>query len=132
MTEQRLRAISEDRGDITVDGMDNFVWLKKGGGLYSPAAVNFVLKNIVKAYNSQELAVAELENREPELLPHIHIHMLRHTFSSNRNRNGADMMATKELMGHKHIQQTQDYTHIDLADLIKDVQEMDTKLLKIG
>ena len=44
-----------------------------------PAGVNSFPKNIVNAYNKKETALAAGENREPELMPHISAHTLRHT-----------------------------------------------------
>ncbi len=124
--------VAEYRDNITIDGVSNFIFFKKNGNLYAPNAINFILKNIVAAFNKQELALAELEEREPELLPHIHIHMLRHTFSSNRNRNGGNPIVTRDMMGHKRIQQTEAYTHSSLEDMIEDVHKIDTKILKFG
>ena len=133
LLEQRMRALTQDdRGSITIDGVTGFIWLKKNGNLYAPNAINFVLKNIVTAYNRQELQLAEYEERNPELLPHIHCHMLRHTFSSNRNRNGGNPIVTRDMMGHKRIEQTEDYTHSSVEDMKKDVRRLDTIVLKIG
>ena len=44
-----------------------------------PAGVNSFLKNIVNANNKKESKLAEEEKREPELMPSISSHTLRHT-----------------------------------------------------
>jgi site-specific recombinase XerD len=38
-------------------------------------------------------------------------HTLRHTFASRLNRNGADLVTVKELLGHADIKTTMRYAH---------------------
>lgn len=45
-------------------------------------------------------------------------HVLRHTFATNMLNNGADLMAVKELLGHRTLQSTEVYTHISPSEII--------------
>lgn len=45
-------------------------------------------------------------------------HVLRHTFATTMLNNGADLMAVKELLGHRTLQSTEVYTHITPQEII--------------
>ncbi len=49
----------------------------------------------------------------------IHPHMLRHSFATYLLSRGVDIMFLKELLGHKNINTTQVYTHINFGELKK-------------
>ena len=42
-----------------------------------------------------------------------HPHMFRHTFASNAMRNGVNMYALQQLMGHGDIKTTERYFHMN-------------------
>lgn len=45
-------------------------------------------------------------------------HILRHTFATHMINNGANLMAIKELLGHKSVSSTKIYTHLETKTLI--------------
>ena len=64
--------------------------------------------NIVKKY-------LKLISKDEKLSPHS----LRHTFATHMLDNGADLMAIKDMLGHKSLSSTQVYTHLQPERLKK-------------
>ncbi|MEG2570668.1 MAG: tyrosine-type recombinase/integrase, partial [Clostridia bacterium] len=49
--------------------------------------------------------------------PKISAHKLRHTSATLMYKNGVDLRALQEILGHKHLNTTEIYTHVDSDDL---------------
>ena len=64
--------------------------------------------NIVKKY-------LKIISKDEKLSPHS----LRHTFATHMLDNGADLMAIKDMLGHKSLSSTQVYTHLQPEKLKK-------------
>ena len=73
-----------------VEDLSGFVFTSKNGAPLAPNAINNILKNIVEAYNRQEMVKAKEERRKPVLLPHISAHILRHTGCTRMAEAGMD------------------------------------------
>jgi integrase len=70
-------------------------------------------KRAWKAANEHEREAAEQEDRKPNLLKPISLHLCRHTFASLLIDSGANPKAIQEFMGHSKIQTTFDvYGHL--------------------
>lgn len=106
-----------------VDGVSDFVFTNTQGTPYAANAVNFILKNIVSAYNRQEEIKAENEHREPETLPHISAHILRHTACTRLAESGLEPKVLQYIMGHANLAVTMDiYTHLDFTQIQEKVE----------
>ena len=69
--------------------------------------------NIVNAYNKKESKLAEEEKREPELMPPISSHTLRHTGCTRLGENNVNPKVMQYVMGHSDAQITMNvYNHI--------------------
>lgn len=88
-----------------------------------PAGVNSFLKNIVNAYNKKESKLAEEEKREPELMPPISSHTLRHTGCTRLGENNVNPKVMQYVMGHSDAQITMNvYNHIAEKSHVKPVK----------
>ena len=101
------------QSNVEIGGRSGFIFNTKHGRPIMPAGVNSFLKNIVNAYNKKESKLAEEENREPELMPPISSHTLRHTGCTRLGENNVNPKVMQYVMGHSDAQITMNvYNHI--------------------
>ena len=104
--------------DLIMDGYHGFLFRNRSGYFLSAHNVNRAINRICIAYNAQEMDQAELEDREPELLPHFSVHNLRHTFCTRLCESTNDLKFIQQVMGHADFSTTMDiYTHITKDNL---------------
>lgn len=74
-----------------------------------------------------EGAQAAKEHRQPELLPHVSAHILRHTACTRLAESGHEPKVLQYIMGHANVSVTLDvYTYLDFTKIqekMKAVQE---------
>ncbi len=115
-----------------IDGITDFVFLNSLGNPYATNAINFMLKNMVDAYNRAEREAAGREKREAEPLPHISAHILRHTACTRLAESGIDPKTLQYIMGHSSIAVTMDiYNHVDTVR-VKNEMEKAEDVIKYG
>ncbi len=115
-----------------VEGISDFVFTNAMGKPYAVSAINFVLNNIVKNYNRFEGERAGKEHREPELLPHVSAHILRHTACTRLAESGLEPKVLQYIMGHANVSVTLDvYTHLDFTQIQEKMAEVQ-KNMRIG
>lgn len=115
-----------------VEGVSDFIFTNTLGKPYATNAMNFVLDNIVKAYNKLEDVQAGREHREPEPLPHVLAHILRHTACTRMAESGLEPKVLQYIMGHANVSVTLDvYTHLDFT-MIQEKMEKVQENMKIG
>ncbi|HJC81260.1 MAG TPA: site-specific integrase, partial [Candidatus Mediterraneibacter excrementipullorum] len=113
--------------DVEIEGLSDFVFMSRSGRPMMPASVNFILRDIVKAYNKEENERAKRERRKPEELPTITAHILRHTACTRMAETDLDMKVVQYVMGHANISVTMEvYNHItDRSRIEKEIAKMD-------
>ncbi len=98
----------------------DFIFLSKNGKPMMPSGVNNILYNLVRAYNKQEKTLSEEEGREPEYMPMISAHALRHTACTRLAETGVDIKVLQYIMGHANADITINvYTHLTEKDRIE-------------
>ncbi len=85
---------------------EGFVFVNTDGDVLSPVSVNRVIKRIVNSYNKKEQKRADMENREPLLLPYFTAHVLRHTFCSRLCEIESNVKLIQNIMGHERFDTT--------------------------
>lgn len=84
------------------DGSEQALFLSSRGGRVSPSQVYRIV-------NKRLGEVTSIKKRSP--------HTLRHSFATAMLNNDAELMAVKELLGHKRLATTEIYTHLTFEDL---------------
>ena len=106
-----------------IDGINDFVFTNTQGKPYATNAINFILNNVVKAYNTKEIEQAPKERRKAELLPHISAHILRHTACTRLAESGLEPKVLQYIMGHTNVAVTLNiYTHMDFTQIQKKME----------
>ena len=115
---EQLRAMIEEMDALYPDyllmnGYYDFFFTNRSGYFLSAHNINRAIERISIAYNAEEMDQAELEDREPSLLPHFSVHNLRHTFCTRLCESTNDIKFIQQVMGHADFSTTMDiYTHI--------------------
>ena len=115
---EQLRALIEVMDalypeDLVMNGYHGFLFRNRSGYFLSAHNINRAIERISIAYNAEEMDQAELEDREPNLLPHLSVHNLRHTFCTRLCEKTNDIKFIQQVMGHADFSTTMDiYTHI--------------------
>ena len=113
----------------TIDGYTDFIFTKQNGSVYTSNRLDQALKDIVRAHNKQEEAIAEIEEREPVLLPHISNHMLRHTFCTRLCERDVNVKVIQTVMGHASINITMDiYAEVSKAKQFEEIDRLADEL----
>lgn len=112
---------------IEVDGYKNFVFLNsRKSNVVIPRQLGDALTAACKKYNKKEETCAEKEKREPELLPMVTPHILRHTACTRMAEAGIDIKVLQKVMGHKRADITMNiYNYVDFRRIKKEFVKAD-------
>ncbi len=83
-------------------GVSDPVFLNRRGEALTASGIRLRVKRALRQ-------IADLRKLSP--------HVLRHTFATHLLNRGADLMAVKDLLGHKNLSTTQIYTHVQTDKL---------------
>ena len=89
-----------------IDGYSGFVFSTAENKTYLQTAVNNGIHRAVKAHNAQEKIKADLEGRDPIIVPDISAHNLRHTFCIRLCEVEQNLKVIMSIMGHSDIRTT--------------------------
>lgn len=84
--------------DVKIAGLSNFVFMSRNGRLMILTTVNFILRDIVKAYNEEENDQAKRERKKLEEMLHISARILRHTVWIRMEETDPDMKVVQYVM----------------------------------
>ena len=88
------------------------IFTTSSGRSYLPSSAQTECRRIVGIVNKHEIALAEKENRDPNLMD-VHPHIFRHTFVTRCIQSGMDAATVKKIAGHSDEKMTNYYTHIE-------------------
>lgn len=115
--------------DYTVDGYSKFIFTTKSGKPIAPNGFNNAMKNVVETYNKRETMMAESDNRQPVLLPHISAHTFRHTGCTRMAEAGIDIKVLQRIMGHSDIAITMDvYNHVNDDRIQNELEKLESMM----
>lgn len=114
------------RNNYLLQEYPSLIFTTSPGGILSPSdAWDYCIQGANRV-NEEELILAQIENRPPELLK-IHPHIFRHTFATNCITSGMNPVAVMKIMGHTDIEMVQHYTHPDLDFIQKEYDNIFSK-----
>lgn len=122
---------AESRGfpNCEIDGFTDFIFTKQNGNVYTSVRLDKALKDIVEAYNKQEIGISEIEDRDPVLLPRFSNHILRHTFCTRLCEKDVNIKTIQTVMGHKNIKMTMDiYAEVSDEKVQSDIEKLASEL----
>ncbi len=112
-----------------VDGYSGFIFQTRNHTLLNDLCVNSAIRSIIKNYNQKELSEAQIEEREPIVLPHFSAHNLRHTFCTRFCENETNLKVIQEIMGHANISVTMDiYNEVTRSMKQRAIRDLDKKI----
>lgn len=100
------------RGDFSPNDEDDALFLNSRGGRLSVRGIERIVQDS-----------AQKAGLSTEVTPHT----LRHSFASHLLARGADLRVIQELLGHSSLSTTQKYTHIEMAQLLREYQSAHPK-----
>ena len=110
---------------VVVNGYSDFVFLDDKGGLFHYKKLNHRLDRLSAAIDAEIKSKGTINGLTA--FPHVHSHMLRHTFATRMREAGADIKATADIMGHNEV----DITLNTYTDASKEFKKQEISLLDL-
>lgn len=119
---EKDKSTKNTKKGFSVDGFSDFVFLNNNGRVYTQSFIYDSIQRIITSYNKEEFAKSIKENRQPNYLPKISAHTLRHTFCTRLCENNVNLKVLQDIMGHRNIRTTMETYAKAMKD--KKVEEM--------
>lgn len=100
--EKRLQKEAKLESTAIIDGYKDFVFINVHGAPHLYVALNSVLTRIIRDCNTK-IIDSDPYNEDPELIPKISNHTLRHTFATRMCEYGVNIKVIQEILGHSDI-----------------------------
>ena len=111
-----LYMIDRNRLDIKKEAGD-ILFLNRRGGQLTRVMILIMIKR-----------QAEIAGITKTISPHT----FRHSFATHLLRNGANLRAIQQMMGHESITTTEIYTHLDREDIRREILEHHPRNIRYG
>lgn len=122
---QHMMLLGDKWEPLTDIGLNNLVFTTEWGKPVDRNSINRVIGSIVKAYNNQEIKIAEREGREPERIEYFSAHTTRHTFATRCFEKNIPPKVVQGYLGHATLAMTMDlYTHVTKETEIEQIQKL--------
>lgn len=123
LNEKERQEFNHLKCKVNVDGYSDFCFINKVNKPHTTAAINEVLRNIVKRYNS---GIESFSVENSIILPPISCHTFRHTFATRMFESGVDIKIIQEILGHSSYLITMDiYTDVSIDIKQKHIYAID-------
>ena len=99
--EKRRQELKGIKCSVTIDGYSDFIFLDNKGKPFHYKKLNHRLARISEAIDQEIKSKGTVNGLSS--FPHVHSHMLRHTFATRMREAGADIKATADIMGHTEV-----------------------------
>lgn len=107
-----MREILKEYVESRPETKEKALFLSERGNRINPQTVEHAIKNAIQK------AGLNIEGKRG-----ISAHILRHSFATNKYKNGSDIRKIQVLLGHKDLSTTQIYTHISDEQLQQDAED---------
>lgn len=92
---------------------EDLVFVTTMGSPVNRTVAESEIHKITKDANEEEKNRAEIEQREPVVIPYVTSHIIRHTFATRCFEQDMDPKVVQKIMGHAYYSTTIDiYTHV--------------------
>ena len=104
LMEKKRQELKGIKCSVTIDGYSDFIFLDNKGKPFHYKKLNHRLARISEAIDQEIKSKGTVNGLSS--FPHVHSHMLRHTFATRMREAGADIKATADIMGHTEVDLT--------------------------
>ena len=131
LLEEQAAQVEAGWEEKSIGNVSGFIFRTRSGGCIDCRNVDGAIYRLVNNYNKKETELAELEEREPVLLPRFSVHNLRHTFCTRMCENETNLKVIQEVMGHADISTTMNiYNEATVKAKVLSFEHLEGKIVR--